>query len=284
MDDRLRNMDFRVKHWAPLQRRFPSAFPLGSVDFVPRKNCWLHCRFVTCNFSLILRGRGEFRRHGKTWPVQAPCVITQWPGDLVEYGPPIPVETWDELYFIYDARLMDRFKECHLIAPDRPVWPIANVAMVLAQIAELQSLANSATPEFVVDQVDRICERIILSTWLPPCAPEDGFANSLQADVRQHMGVDLDLEKLAARHGMSLSTFRRRWAEGCAISPARYLQELRIREACRLLAETTSPISEIAHSVGFPDELYFSRRFHNEMHMPPREYRKIYLIPRRETL
>ena len=273
-------MDILVKHWAPFPRRFPAAFPLINADFARAKNHWMRCAFNTCNFSLILRGRGEFRRAGRTWTIQAPCVLTQWPGEYVEYGPPVPEETWDELYLIYAARLMPKFKQQRLIDPQRPVWPIGDLAAVNALIAEFAELAAAPNPAEVVDRVDRVCERLILETHLAsPGEPPGGQAiHRLIAEVQRHPGRAVDFEELALRRGMSVSTFRRRWAEAVKLPPARFLQQLRLREACRLLAETRRPIGEIAHAVGFEDELYFSRRFRKEMRIPPREYRAAYRL------
>ena len=279
MDRLFNNMDFTVKHWAPFPRRFPSPFPLVTANRNPRKASWVKQSFSTCNFSLILRGRGEYRSGGQTWTIHAPCVLTQWPGKYVEYGPPAE-ETWDELYLIYDARLVSRLKHCRLLDPGQPVWPIGDIAAVNAAIAEFEGLANSAHPQAVVDRVDRVCERLILETRLASqTVPEDPF-HRLIAKAQRNPEQHVDFEALASQHGMSISTFRRRWAAACKLPPARFLQQLRLREACRLLAETTQPINEIAHSVGFEDELYFSRRFRNEMLMAPRDYRKAYQIRR----
>ena len=280
MDRLFNNMDFLVKHWAPFPRRYPSPFPLITANREPQKKEWMRGKFDTCNFSLILRGRGEFRRAGQTWPIQAPCVLTQWPKEYVEYGPPLG-ETWDELYLIYDARLMSKFKQCRLIDPQRPVWPIGDIAAVNAQIEEMEILTNSTAPEGVVDRMDRICERLILETLLARPHEEEGDQGirRLIAEVQRHPEKPVDFEELAMRHGMSASTFRRRWATATGkLPPARFLQQLRLRAACRLLAETTRPINEIAHAVGFEDELYFSRRFRTEMQMAPRDYRNAYHV------
>jgi AraC-like DNA-binding protein len=270
-------MDFSIAHWAPYPRRYPSAFPVVTVQFANHKEHWVHQAFGTCDFSLILRGRGEFLRFGKTWSVQAPCVITQWPGEYVEYGP-LAGETWDELYFVYDASLMPKFQQCGLIDLERPVWPIADWATLNVHLAEMEQLARVAVPERVVDRVDRLCEQIILSTWLPPHNAAEGGPemNALLAEVRRDLSRPVDLEQEAARQGMSISTFRRRWAAISDVPPARYLQQLRMREACRLLVETVRPIYEIADAVGFADEFYFSRRFRLETHLSPRDYRKTY--------
>lgn len=276
-------MDFRIKHWRGYPRRFTCACPIASADWVPRKGNWVHHAFDTCNFSLILRGRGRFERFGRSWEIAAPCVITQWPGERVDYGPELPAETWDEVYVIYDATLMPRLEAAGLIDRERPVWAIHDLPRVSMLITEFSGVANSARPESVVDRADHLMERIILETLLAPMPfpggdtgvePVQKIITLLHRDFAQPVNFD----ELAKRHGLARATFRRRWAELLPQPPARYLLELRMREACRLLAETTRPVRQIAGEVGFPDELYFSRRFHLEQGLPPREYRRIYAL------
>ncbi len=274
-----KNMDFLVKHWAPFPRRFPSSFPVINFDYIHRKENWVTRSFNACNFSLILRGRGEFRRKGKTWEVCAPCVITQWPGEFLEYGPSLP-ETWDELYVSYPASSMGRFRQCGFVDPQRPVWPIADAGLLHPQIAELEELSQTSTPEAAVDRVDRVCERLVLETLLLPqgTAEDEQAIHAVLAEVKRNLWKPVNFETVAARAGMSPSTFRRRWAEVLKTSPGRYLQQLRMREACRLLVETEQPIYQIAHEIGFEDELYFSRRFQKAHRMAPRDYRHAYRL------
>jgi transcriptional regulator GlxA family with amidase domain len=61
-------------------------------------------------------------------------------------------------------------------------------------------------------------------------------------------------------------------------TPARYLINLRIRQASRMLAETRRSIAEIAVDSGFEDALYFSRRFKLETGFTPSEYRRRYQL------
>lgn len=282
MDRLFKHMDLLVKHWGGYTRRFPSTLPVTTTSYIDKKSAWVRRHFHVCAFSLILRGRGEFNRLGRMWPVQAPCVITQWPGEYLEYGP-AKDETWDEFYVVYEPGLMPRFHRCKLIDPARPVWPIHNVDALAAQFDELVRLSTSAQIDGVADRVDRVCERLILETWMTPSlvSSELSALQRVLADLRKNPGQEVDFNALAARHGMSSSTFRRRWSEAVGKPPARYLQELRMREACRMLVETHRPIHEIARTVGFADELYFSRRFREELRMAPRDYRKAYQIGRR---
>ncbi len=281
-------MDFSTKHWAPFARRHPASFIVASADYLTAKNNWVRTAFPTCNFSFILRGRGEWHRNGRVWPVEAPCVIPQWPQEYLEYGPtPQSAATWDELYIIYASDARPRLEAARLIDPERPVWPIRNVAAVRTQAEMLRQLSHAAEPGSVADLVDRVCERMILESWLPPARrdPPVGDAATVQAivaELRARLAEpELSPETLAVRHGWSASTFRRRWSESMPESPARTLQGLRMQAACRLLVESTLPIHEIAARTGFADEYYFSRRFRIEQGMPPRAYRQAYLLGRR---
>lgn len=275
-------MDFLVKHWGGYARSFPSSLPVTTVNYVDKKTRWDRRRFEVCAFSLILRGRGEFHRMGRVWPVQAPCVITQWPGEYLEYGP-ADGETWDECYIVYDPALMPRLHACKLVDQSKPVWAIHDLPAVSAQLDELVRLSNSPQTDGVADRVDRVCERLVLETWLTQslASTEMTVLEAILANLRKNPGQEVDFDVLAKRNGLSSSTFRRRWIDAVGKTPARYLQELRMREACRMLVETNRPIHEIARAVGFVDELYFSRRFKQELRVAPRDYRKTYQIGRR---
>lgn len=280
MESLFKNMDFPVKHWAAFPRHFPSPFPVDSAAFIHEKDHWIRHPFNSCNFSLILRGRGEFHRQGKIWPVQAPCVITQWPGEHVEYGPFLPGETWDEFYLIYGKSLFPALKKARLVDPDLPVWPIHDLSAVTHQIGELLAISQSSHPESLADRFDRICERLVLETRIVPPGGRPGLMQKIAAELERDPAAPLDLRALASRHGLSESSFRRQWAEVVPAPPHRYLLELRIRKACRLLAESKHPVREIAGLCGFEDELYFSRRFRLQMKMSPRGYRRIHQIRR----
>lgn len=274
------HMDFLTKHWAPHPRQYPGLFPLVSSDFLSGKENWVRTRFGTCNFSLILRGAGRFEWAGKTWQVQAPCVVTQWPGESVAYG---PIDgTWDEWYLVYERSQFKRFQDRGLADFSKPVWPIADPASLRVHLAEYSVLARSPDPAWVVDRVDRIAERAILDTWLPPGAPmeEDPGIRAAAARLRENLALKWDFSSLAADSGFSTTTFRRRWVETIGVPPARYLQQLRIAEACRLLVETPLQIKAVALATGFEDEFYFSRRFRIEVGKAPGEYRKTYMLRR----
>lgn len=63
------------------------------------------------------------------------------------------------------------------------------------------------------------------------------------------------------------------------MSIVQYLMEYRLKKACYLLTTTELSVKSISCSVGFHDPLYFSRVFHNKMHMTPTSYRNKVQLP-----
>ncbi len=55
-----------------------------------------------------------------------------------------------------------------------------------------------------------------------------------------------------------------------------YANRVRVREACRLLANTDDRIDKIAVAVGFSDDKYFMRVFRRMMGVTPSEYRRTF--------
>jgi len=75
----------------------------------------------------------------------------------------------------------------------------------------------------------------------------------------------------------SVTYLRRKFNQNMGISPIKYLNQIRINHAKKLIAkrvENRMPISEIAFLCGFNDERYFSRLFKQHCNMTPIEYFK----------
>ncbi len=280
MDFLFENMDFLIRHWAPFPRRHPSGLPVQTIGYMAAKDHWVRHAFGTCNFSFILSGGGEYRWRGGVFEVRPPCVITQWPGERVAYGPCGGHAVWEELYLVYPARLRRVFRQMGYERADRPAWRIRQAGAVREGLERLRDLASAPPGEGVADRVDRVCEGMVLESLLgaQPAAlgPAERAVAEAREGLRTALGAPVDWGALAAGRGMAVSTFRRHWRRLGQAPPARFVARLRMREARRLLAETRLAVAEVAARVGFEDALYFSRRFRMETGMAPREYRRAY--------
>ena len=79
---------------------------------------------------------------------------------------------------------------------------------------------------------------------------------------------------IALSVGISRSQLHRVFIDKLNMSPMKFLADVRIRKACYLLKNTDLSIKSISISVGFLDNLYFSKVFHKSKGISPSEYRK----------
>lgn len=89
----------------------------------------------------------------------------------------------------------------------------------------------------------------------------------------EYMHPELSVNELAERLGFDASYIGTVFKAHKDITITKYINSIRIKEACRLLRETSLPVKEISVRVGYSDPNYFSRKFREEMDMTPIEYR-----------
>lgn len=83
----------------------------------------------------------------------------------------------------------------------------------------------------------------------------------------------LQLKDVAHVFGIHPNYMTRIFHEKVGVSPKQYLLDLKLKKACRLLSTTELPISMISNSLGFDDQLAFSKRFKKKYAISPSEYR-----------
>lgn len=84
----------------------------------------------------------------------------------------------------------------------------------------------------------------------------------------------LSVQDIADYIGISRSQLYRVFMDTYQKSPIQMILEFRIRMACELLKNSKLSIGSVGFSVGFEDNLYFSRAFRKVMGISPREYIK----------
>jgi AraC family transcriptional activator of pobA len=80
----------------------------------------------------------------------------------------------------------------------------------------------------------------------------------------------------ASQFGVSVGAFNRKIKSNFGKAPSKLIQERVILEAKRKLHLTNKSIKEIAGSLNFNDELYFSRYFKKQVGISPKYFRKLH--------
>jgi transcriptional regulator GlxA family with amidase domain len=91
--------------------------------------------------------------------------------------------------------------------------------------------------------------------------------------IRRNIGRRLDMGTLAERAGESERTFCRRFKAQTRVTPARFVETLRL-QAARHRLEGGASVKTTARAVGFASPEHLSRAFKRRLAMSPLEYRR----------
>ena len=100
------------------------------------------------------------------------------------------------------------------------------------------------------------------------------IAVKVQEYLSEHYPEKITLETLAASQSISISQLKRIFKEHTGSSVIPYLTNLRMKEAKRLIRESSMNFSQIAICVGYDNIYYFSSVFKKHTGMTPTEYAK----------
>lgn len=105
-------------------------------------------------------------------------------------------------------------------------------------------------------------------------ARNSDFVEKLDAYIMENMSSqNLDIPSIAMHMAMSRASLYSKSKKVLGKGIGEYVDEMRMKEACRLLAEENLSMSEIAYKVGYNSSRYFSTRFKKVTGFTPRDYR-----------
>ncbi|AWN43452.1 GlxA family transcriptional regulator [Methylobacterium durans] len=106
----------------------------------------------------------------------------------------------------------------------------------------------------------------------------------VQRWVAAHPAEDHSVAKLASRTGMSPRHFARLFRTETGLTPAAFVENVRIEAARRLLEEGQAASKQVAGVCGFRDADTLRRSFLRRLGLTPSEYRRRHASPAGETL
>jgi AraC-like DNA-binding protein len=99
--------------------------------------------------------------------------------------------------------------------------------------------------------------------------------DTLTARMRHEPDWRPSVAELADLAGLSPSHFFRTFQAYTGLSPMSYMERLRLKEACRKLAETAVPATDIAHELGYRSSQHFATVFKRYNGMTPSGWRSV---------
>ena len=102
---------------------------------------------------------------------------------------------------------------------------------------------------------------------------DEQLMNRIMASINANLSdADYNVEALAKDVGLSRAQLHRKMKEMTGLATGRFVRDIRMRQAGRLIRQGNVNISQVAYSVGFSDQAHFSTVFKTYYGVTPSEY------------
>ena len=103
---------------------------------------------------------------------------------------------------------------------------------------------------------------------------QDALILQVQSYIAENLSQPLTLAELASRFNVSTRTLIRRFQSAMQLTPAAYVQKMRLQAAQKRLQETDQHIEQIMQHIGYQDASAFRRVFRQNTGLSPLAYRR----------
>lgn len=226
----------------------------------------------------VLRGTGSFTDwSGQVIRVEAGCLIQMPAGRLhsVEHDAD---GLWAECWVTIDGRFCDELARLGAIDVSRPVL---RPGLDLELIDRFERILHDLAHGSETTRGQTLARAHELLTYAHDADdrrraphPHAAMVEAACATIGRDLGKRLDMEKLAASHGLSYERFRKVFRDRVGVSPGEYRIRRRIDRARVLIAQERMTNAQAAYELGYPDPFSFSKQFKQVVGVSPNVFRR----------
>lgn len=222
-------------------------------------------------FVLVNKGEASFFHRSGTIQLKNHDMLVMCPGERIHYVANTPWSIqWVGLY----GQTVENYMKELSIDGDNPIVHVEQYYEMEQVLEELYQISTYRTEYFKCKQIELIYRFFSLLLTKSKKFTNRDIAESVKKIIDYNFGRDITVGEISDTLHLDSTYLTRKFAQQYGISPKEYLIEKRIEHAKKLLIETDATIKEIALSVGYIDQLYFSRIFKKKVGESPIGYRK----------
>lgn len=217
----------------------------------------------------VTKGKGIFNGT----PVKAGQGFLITP-NTYQYYYPDPEDPWEYVWIdSYDDTMGELFKFYQ--APEETgVFTYNNIPAIEDVLQILKESKSEFTAPSLLTELFLRMLNSHLSRPQPPANNGDLYFEYAVRYMSANLHIPLRIQDILEHIGISQPYLYRIFQERTGLSPKQYLDQCKIGQAKRLLRTTHLTIAEIGNSIGFTDQLAFSKFFSGKVHCSPRAYRE----------
>lgn len=224
----------------------------------------------------IVSGKGSFFVDGKQYDLSDGQVFLIKPSQLVQYTADVD-EPWEYYWVGFNGTNASRIVPRLPFSDDMPYYKLKNPHRIRETLYNI-FLSRGHEPyhdslmigHLYIFLGELMREAKTLSH--KKASASGGYVTKAIKFIQFNYSHDISIDDIAHSVGISRSHLYRVFVSNAGCSPIDYLTEYRVNEACYLLKNSNLSIAEVAASVGFFDQFYFSRVFRKAKGVPPSRF------------
>lgn len=236
---------------------------------------------VVRGVQICCRLRGDSERcgmeiNGKRFSVRYPHLLIKRPNEVHRM---IDGKWASAFYVAYPAEALEEIRRIGF-EDSFTVCELPDSRELSGLFLRFQEFAGCSEDFGIADRIDLLAFQMMRELLLirkrsrTPLAAADRKIREIASFLRMNFLKENDLDQIARHFGFSRRNFSRRWEKSGYPPPARFLFMLRMEEAKRLLAETSTPIWKIAELLHYQRSAWFCFAFRRLTGETPLHYRK----------
>ncbi len=225
---------------------------------------------------LVLAGKGILQMNGRTWELSPGDLFFVRPNQLTAYTADAQ-SPWEYCWVGFNGISAHRLASQLPFTDEEPVHHTARPEEMRKALGSIYHSRGMRVQDetamvgylylFIAALMEETSERKPHNT----SSSSQYVLNAIKY-IQFNYSHDISIDDVAKSVGVSRSHLYRVFMSNVGKSPIDYLTEYRINEACKLLRTGNLSIAEVAISVGFFDQFYFSRVFKRARGVPPSKY------------
>ena len=236
-------------------------------------------RFLA-NYSIlakyIISGKGFYKIGKRTYELQAGDSFLVYPNTEVVYYA-AEADPWEYAWVGFTGSDASMILKATDFSPEKPIIrSTPHGDDIHRQILHIYD-ARGNEFQHAVEMTGRLYTMLAMFLHDASHTTEQISANSYVQKgieyISSNYSYAITVEDIADYVGVSRSHLFRSFESVLGQSPKEYLTDFRMKQACYLLEHSNLSITAIANSLGFDNSLYFSKTFHKQKQMSPKEYR-----------
>jgi len=220
----------------------------------------------------VISGKGSFQVGGRTYALSKGDLFLTTPHKNIFYQADTQ-EPWEYCWVGFQGTEAKMLLDQTDLREDEPVLQgvSEDVYKEMMRIYESRGSLPHQTA-FMTGVLYQLLAALIRDAKRPEGRREGDPVRRACEYIANNFVMPISVEDIAAHVGLSRSRLYRLFMAEMKLSPVQLLTQVRIRQACVLLRRGDLSVKAVAASVGYENQLYFSRRFREIMGVSPTQF------------